>query len=348
MADKITKRGFHYITPTDKSIPIIRTGLATMGGKQGAKFGLIDPDSEGTTLLAKINGFFFGFFQAGATWGKNLGITEIEGISAKVVSAKASDTVHAEEYFLAALTDSWDLLTKDAIIKEDVEPSITIKITKTPCSGCAPQLVDFVKNRACSIRVKAAQLWGHKSNQSPHNITALDELGSAGVAVIPWSLLEKIGKKRKDLSQHELGDLNKEKFSMDDIARLHDEYKILRKALGLAKDDHLDQRLKDYKSRSLSKEAALAYSKQIASELVVDITGKLSKMETEAYDLQVKLEKAEIKPTRGSLRQKTKDLTKDSRAEARGKLIAQKERLDRDTEVLKKRKEFYSKLETGS
>lgn len=338
MADKTTLRGFHYITPTDKSIPIIRTGLATMGGKHGAKFGLVDPESEGTTLLAKINGFFFGFFQAGAAWGKNLGITNIEPKS-------DSDTVHAEEYFLAALTDSWDLLTTDGIIKKDIAPSITIKITKTPCSGCAPQLVEFVKNQDCSIRIKAAQLWGHRSKQYPHNITALDELGSAGVTVIPWSILEKIGKQRKDFSQHELGDLNKEKFTVDDIKRLHDEYKILRKSLGLDQDNQLDQRLKVYRSRSVDKETALAYSKQIAAEVVTDLTGKLAKMESESIELQHKLEKAERIPTRSGLRKETTDL----KAQEKKKIEAAQHRLDRNYAVLEKRKEFYqAKMETGS
>ena len=74
-----------------------------MGGTSGSKFGLIDPDSQGTTLLAKINGYFFGFFQAGTEWGHERGLKNIERKS-------NADTVHAEEYFLAALTELLEII----------------------------------------------------------------------------------------------------------------------------------------------------------------------------------------------------------------------------------------------
>jgi hypothetical protein len=340
MANEKTARGFQYTTPKENSTPIITTGLATMGGASGSQFGLIKPDAEGTTLFAKINGYFFDFFQAGVEWGNKRGIKSIEAIS-------DSETVHAEEYLIAALIDSWDLLTTDGIIKQDVAPSITIKITKSPCSGCAPQLVEFVSNNKCSIRIKAAQLWGHKSHKYPYNVTALGELGSAGITVIPWKLVEKVGKQRKTFTTHELGFLSKEKFSEEDINTLHKEYNILREALGLKEDEQLSQRLKDYKSKTLNKEAYLAYSKDMASKITTDIGGKLSKMEAELDSLKVALEKAEQKPTRSSPRQKVIDKTNSTTKNQKAQIVAQQQKIERKQATLEKRKEYYETMQTN-
>lgn len=340
MADEKTPNGFHYVTPNDRSTSIIVTGLASMGGTSGSKFGLIDPDSQGTTLLAKINGYFFGFFQAGTEWGRERGLKNIEQKS-------NADTVHAEEYFLAALTDSWKLLTVDGIIKEGEAPSISIKLTKTPCSGCAPQLVEFVKNQNCTVRIKAAQLWGHRSNQAPHNITALDDLGSAGIAVIPWDLLAKVGKNRKDFSKHELGFLDKGKFSSKEVDRLQAEYKILRESLGLKEDTKLEERRKDYKNKGLSKEAALAYSKEMAAQIVTDITGKMSKMDSELNTLTEELQKVSETRARQSPRKAVKEKTDALTTKQKEELLKKKQKLEKEQLVLEKRKGYYQTMETN-
>ena len=147
-------------------------------------------------------------------------------------------------------------------------------------------MVEFVKNQNCTVRIKAAQLSrGHRSKQAPHNITALDDLGSAGIAVIPWDLLAKVGKNRHDFSKHELGFLDQTKFSPEEVERLQAEYKILRESLGLKEDTKLEERRKEYKNKGLSAEAALAYSKEMAAQLVTDITGKMSKMDSELNTL---------------------------------------------------------------
>jgi AID/APOBEC-like deaminase family protein len=339
MANEITEKGFSYRTPKDRSEPIIQTKIVSMGGGQGAKYGLVDPDSQGTTLLAKVNGYFFGFFQAGSEWGNNLGLKSIPRIT-------DSSTVHAEEYFLAALRDSWDLLAKDGIIKEDVAPSITIKLTKTPCPGCAPQLVNFAKEVACTLRIKAAQLWGHRSGQGTLSLTALDELGAAGVTVIPWELVKKVGKQRKDFGQHELGNLGKDRFDEVDVARLQKECDVLRKALGLEEDEKFAQRLKDYKAKSLSKEAFLAYSKEIAAQVISDVGKELSKIDSKVELINKELEKASSVPARRSTRESVVQSTKNSKDKFTTKLTAKKQNLARTTEVLEKRKDLYESMKT--
>ncbi|MBV8278271.1 MAG: hypothetical protein JO170_23835 [Verrucomicrobia bacterium] len=335
---KTTDKGFEYKTPDHLSDPIIKTGLATMGGQHGSKFGLTDPDSQGTTLLAKINGYFFGFFQAGDEWGKSLGIKNIERKTDK-------ETVHAEEYFLAALRDTWDFLLDDGIIKKDESPSITLKITKTPCSGCAPQLVDFVsKEKDCNIRIKAAQLWGHRSNQFPHNVTALNELGKAGVTVIPWNLLSKLGKSRKSLTKHELADLSDKKFDEEDVKRLENEYNTLRESLGLEDDDLFQKRLKDYKGKGVSKETMIAILKETAPRIIESTTLKLEKMEFQLTGVNNALDKAKEPSTRKSPRKTVQAETAKSRARKINELSTKKQKKEENAEALKKTKELYQDM----
>ena len=140
-------------------------------------------------------------------------------------------------------------------------------------------------------------------------VTALDDLGSAGIAVIPWDLLAKVGKNRKDFSKHELGFLDKGKFSPKEVERLQAEYKILRESLGLKEDTKLQERRKDYKNKGLSVEAALAYSKEMAAQIVTDITGKMSKMDSELNTLTEALEKVSKTPARQSPRKAVKEKT---------------------------------------
>jgi hypothetical protein len=246
MSEKTPLYQFKYEKPNDTISHIITTGIASMGGQCGSHLGLLKPKSETTSLMAKINGYCFGFFQAGDEWGRarEVRVSDI---------LHESDTVHAENYLLAALEDSWHLLLRDGIIAPDVTPpSITIKITKTPCDCCAAQLVNFASEHDCSLRLKAAELWAHSSNNTL-NMTAIEELGEAGITVIPWDLLAKMGKKRKNGGAHELGFLDAGRINMKERKALEINYAILKNTLKLNSDNALNEALNKYKTKSLSR-----------------------------------------------------------------------------------------------
>ena len=115
MANEKTPNGFHYMTPNDRSTSIIVTGLASMGGTSGSKFDLVDPDSQGTTLLAKINGYFFWLFSG---WGGTRLLREGVSLSAIGVLLRHASI---ETTTLYAKVDV-DLLREVALPWPEVQP----------------------------------------------------------------------------------------------------------------------------------------------------------------------------------------------------------------------------------
>lgn len=111
-------------------------------------------------------------------------------------------------------------------------------------------------------------------------------------------------------------------------------------------DDKFEQRLKDYKNKSLSKEAFLAYSKEIAAQLLTDVSGEMAKMETELTTLQDALDKANKAPVRRSPRDAVKVQTEAQRLKDKEAMFARKQKLLKEQDLLGKRKEFYESMET--
>jgi hypothetical protein len=220
--------------------PLIRHGLTTMGGQSGT-LGLTDPDSEGTTLIAKINHQLVGVFQAGFEWGRDRGY-KVTGNS-----DPNGDTVHAEEYMIAALDEIWPLLERERIIDAEQTAVLTMKITKTPCPGCKDQLIAFVNRHNVRLRIKAAQLWKRRSGGATEALLAVHELAEAGIHMLPWDVESKAGKVRKEIhgfGQHELGGIQIDMVSKDKMLRLREEYNSLCEALGI----DTEQRYKEMKA----------------------------------------------------------------------------------------------------
>jgi hypothetical protein len=115
----------------------------------------------------------------------------------------------------------------------------------------------------------------------------------------------------------------------------------------LKENDKFEQRLEAYKNKSLSKEAFLAYSKEIAAQLLTDISGKMSKMETKLTTLQEELDKASKAPVRRSPRDAVKVKTETQTLKKKEATVAKQQKLLKERELLGKRKEFYESIETN-
>jgi hypothetical protein len=165
-----------------KSDPIIDHAYFPVQDK-AESIGPLDPKSESTWACAKINGRFFAGFTSGA-WKTN-----------------DDDTYgHAEAHIVHHFANYFDDMVKDGLIDLNQPNSLTLKITKTPCSECAPMITDFLvsmtkrmqKAGSFAIRIKAACLYEGDSSGLKDAYKNLKALNEFSIPVIQWDISSKL------------------------------------------------------------------------------------------------------------------------------------------------------------
>jgi hypothetical protein len=300
--------GFRFREPAGPCEAIFRNGLATMGGESGT-LGLMDPDAQSTTLVAKINHQLVGIFQAGLLWGRD------RGYYVKGQSDPDGSTVHAEEYMIAALQDIWVDLEEKGIIREGEKPVLSMKITKSPCPGCKDQLVKFVSDYDVTLRIKAAQLWARRSGGKDDALLAIHELAEVGVVVLPWNVEAKAGKSRKLIygsGTHELGGIRIASVGDEKLNKLRTEYAELCKLLGVGTEDKYKVLHAGYKKGSLklTDEQIKVMAVKLNHEALLKTQDKLSKKDSELKKVEKAIELGS--KARRSSRSSTLESTKRS------------------------------------